>query len=158
MPSHIRHPTIEKALPSYTGSFSYAQNLSVLDAGQSTRNVRDPFTNSISHFGMSSMSAAEDHIANPSPFAIASTFSYSDLAPTPSSATTQSLSELRTTHKVHLAPDDGQAGSVATSGASMAFDAAPAFVPAPQAWTRAPLETTEDLVAYLEHRTRLARQ
>lgn len=44
------------------------------------------------------------------------------------------------------------------SSPSMAFDTAPAFVPPPQVWTHAPLQTTEDLAAYLEHRTKLAGQ
>ena len=39
---------------------------------------------------------------------------------------------------------------------NVAFDASSAFVPPPQVWTHAPLQTTEDLAAYLEHRTRLA--
>lgn len=94
--------------------------------------------------------------------AFRSTFPYSNLSPanfavrdsgvhgTTERNTRPSSRQSETSRHTELSTD--------TSTASMAFDTVPPFVYHPQAWAHAPLQTTEDLVAYLEHRTKLAGQ
>ena len=101
----------------------------------------------------------EDRIKNPSPFTTSSPFSdyhYSH-SPIPHlSAVTTLPDELRSSLAAQV-DSRGPVGST-SANASMAFDTSPAFVPPPQTWTLAPLGTTDDLVAYLEHRNRLTKQ
>ncbi|KAI0696813.1 hypothetical protein BC835DRAFT_838895 [Cytidiella melzeri] len=112
----------------------------------------------MSHLGSISTSSSGDPITNPSPFTIPSTFSEYSLnnseLPYPTATPTRSDETLSRPNAV-----DGRDPAGSQSGnASMAFDATPNFVPPPQTWSLAPLGTTDDLVAYLEHRTRLAKQ
>ncbi|KAI0346657.1 hypothetical protein BDW22DRAFT_790240 [Trametopsis cervina] len=113
------------------------------------------YTSNTGRSRLAIISSAE-HIANPSPFTNPLAFAprtYSNLSRYDNEVT--HLTEPKLGEGV---TDDRRPVDVGTSSASMAFDALPAFVPPPQTWPHAPLQTTDDLVAYLEHRTRLAQQ
>ena len=87
-----------------------------------------------------------------------SNFPYSSLSPA-SFAARNSAGRLSRLARV---ADESSADSLDVpsrpTSASMAFDTSSPFVPSPQVWTHAPLQTTDDLAAYLDHRTKLAGQ
>ena len=107
----------------------------------------------------------EHVIANPSPFAQGplttrfSSFPYRNFSPShfidnssPSFSGVQSTYAQNNTPGAH--PAEPLVVTTSVNNSSTAFDTVFPSVPAPHA----PLQTTEDLVAYLEHRTRLAQQ
>ena len=108
-----------------------------------------------------------DMITSPSPFTSGplttrfSSFPYRNFSPshfTDNSA--PSLGAVQSTYAqtagAHLSEPLMVTTSVSSPG--IVFDAVPHAVPQPQAWSHTPLQTTDDLAAYLEHRTRLAQQ
>lgn len=162
IPPSIRHSPFESGHPPPNASRPYTPIMardSFDGPSPLPHPAQYPANNNMSHLSIAPIPRLGDHITNPSPFAASSPFSeypYSH-SPIPHlSAVTTLPEESRISI---LGRGDGRR-SAGTNPAhpSMAFDTAPAFVPPPQTWTHAPLGTTDDLVAYLEHRTRLAQQ
>ena len=159
IPPQLQQQPISAAQPPYA-SRPFMLNLSRgdTDPAPPRHPAQDSMISSMSHLAISALSTATDHISNPSPFTMQSPLApmtYSNLATIPYVAGSQPLNDLRSTSGSGPSASEPRALGPGVSSASMAFDTAPAFIPAPQAWTRAPLQTTDDLVAYLEHRRSL---
>ncbi|KAI0090412.1 hypothetical protein BDY19DRAFT_771185 [Irpex rosettiformis] len=150
IPPSMRHSPFD---PVYTSPNTPQQSTPILTRGSFDvpplpHPAQYPGNNNMSHLSIPPIPMPDNRIANPSPFATSSPFP--DF--------TYSHSPIPHLSAVTTLPEESRMNKRGSAGSSMAFDTAPNFVPPPQTWTHAPLGTTDDLVAYLEHRTRLSQQ